>query len=325
MRRVVTGIDADGHHVITSDGPPPNSISTDALGVSEVLWADGPRLSISDDPDRDSPGFPLEPPPGGLSVRVIRMPGAPPASDPDDTWLRVDSEEPDAPGMHATDTLDLMVVLDGSVVLDLGDVELTVSAGEVVIQRGTRHRWRPADAHGWTYMVAMLRPDRAAADSESAPTVSPPRAGDRPVRRIVTGQPTLEGGAAVAVGGAHTTLTDLWQSGGPLRRPDQGGDIGTLADGWSLEPVGAGVAFRLVELSPELPLMQESWHTTATVDVDVMLSGRVRLELPGGSSTMLEPGDVVVQRGTSHRWVALGDEPLCMATVMIAAAETTEP
>jgi quercetin dioxygenase-like cupin family protein len=219
--------------------------------------------------------------------------------------------------MHTTDTLDLMVVLEGSVVLGLDDGQRTVGAGEFVVQRGTRHRWRPADEHGWTYLVAMLRPDRHSPPApEGAATLRPPRRGDRPVRRIVTGSPTLDGGPSVAVGGAHTTLTDLWQTGGPLRRADQGGD---MAEGWALEPVGGGAAFRLVELSPDLPLVEESWHTTATVDVDVILSGRVRLELPDGIATELGPGDVVVQRGTAHRWVALGDEPLRMAAVMVAA------
>ena len=68
-----------------------------------------------------------------------------------------------------------------------------------------------------------------------------------------------------------------------------------------------------------MPLIDELWHATPTVDVDVVVSGRVRLDLPGDVSTELGPGDVVVQRGTDHRWVAVGEEPLRMATVMISA------
>jgi hypothetical protein len=48
-----------------------------------------------------------------------------------------------------------------------------------------------------------------------------------------------------------------------------------------------------------------------------VLSGRVALELPGGHRAELGPGDVVVQRGTDHRWIPL-EEPFRMAALMVA-------
>jgi quercetin dioxygenase-like cupin family protein len=315
LRRVVTGINADGAHVVTSDGPPPNSIDVGPIGVSEVFWSSTGDRHIADDPDRVGDGFPLEPPPGGASGRIIRMAGIPDGVDPDDTWLRVDVEDPLVPGMHATDTLDLMVVLEGSVILDLDDGDHTVGPGEFVIQRGTRHRWRPADEKGWTYFVTMLRPDPGAAhsDVELAPHV--PSAGR--VRRIVTGTPTVVGEPAVTFeGGSVARLTAIWQTGGPLRAVDQGGESN---EGWMLEPLGGGIGFNLVELHPGSDIGEAGWHVTSTIDIDVILVGHMRLELPGGISTDLEPGDVVIQRGTDHRWVALGDETVRMASVMFAA------
>jgi quercetin dioxygenase-like cupin family protein len=317
VRRVVTGFDSAGAEVFTHDGQAPNTIDAGPVGVSELFWTDGSGPHIADDPDRSTPGFPLEPPAGGISVRVIRMPGIPAGTDADETWLRVEGDDPDLPGMHATDTLDLMVVLDGAVVLGLDDGNHTLSAGEYVIQRGTRHRWRPADHRGWTYMVAMLRPGDDRTDGQLPDGLRPPAAGASPVRRVVTGDVPLDGGAVTAIGSPFSTLTDVWLTGGPLHAVDQGGDVD---GGWALEPAVGGVSFRLVELSPEMPMVDELWHTTATVDVDVIISGRVRLDLPGDGATELGPGDVVVQRGTAHRWVALGDEPLRMATVMIDAA-----
>ena len=314
VRRVVTGFDGTGAEVFTSDGAAKNTVAAGPVGVSEVLWLDRADFAIGADPDRDGPGFPLEPPAGGLSVRVIRMPGIPEGTDPDDTWLRVDTEEPGRPGMHATDTLDLMVVLEGSVVMGLDDgSERTIGAGDYVVQRGTLHRWRPADAQGWTYMVAMLRPlderdDREVPDGLTAATV-----GDSPVRRVVTGEPITDGGAAKALGGGSSTLTDLWLTGGPLTSAVQGGDLDAP---WVLVPPPGGAGFRQVELAPDMPLVDELWHTTPTIDVDVVLSGRVRLDLPEGVSTELGPGDVVVQRGTNHRWVPVGEETFRMATVM---------
>jgi quercetin dioxygenase-like cupin family protein len=316
VRRVVTGFDSSGAEVFTHDDQAPNTVDVGPVGVSEVFWTDGSGLHVTDDPDRATPGFPLEPPPGGISVRVIRMPGIPPGTEADETWLRIDGDDPDVPGMHATDTLDLMVMLEGSVVLGLADGERTLTAGDHVVQRGTPHRWRPADHRGWTYLVAMLRPLDDRREGALPPGLRPPAAGDSPVRRVVTGDVTLDGGALTAVGSEFSTLTDLWLTGAPLRSVDQGGDI---ESGWTLEPVPGGTSFRLVELSPRMPLVDELWHVTATVDVDVIVSGRVRLDLPHDVSTELGPGDVVVQRGTNHRWIALGDEPLRMATVMIAA------
>jgi quercetin dioxygenase-like cupin family protein len=329
VRRVVTGIDATGRHVITSDGAAPNTIVTDTVAVSEVLWLDGPQPSIADDPDKANSGFALEPPAGGASARIIRMPGIPAGADPDTTWLRVAGDDADTPGMHATDTLDLMVVLEGSVVMGLEDGERVIGPGEFVIQRGTLHRWRPADEHGWTYFVAMLRPD---VEMSAEPVnVKPARAGDKPIRRVVTGSPVVDGGSAdrrvvtgpsVVDGGAAdamssptTTITDLWHTGGPLQSVEQGGD----PDGpWSLVPPAGGLWFRLVELTPA-PASEEGWHATPTVDVDVVLRGRVLLELPDGVQTELGPGDIVIQRGTNHRWTAIGDEQFAMATVMIDA------
>ena len=231
VRRVVTGIDADGRHVITDDGAAPNTIVTDTVAVSEVLWLDGPQPSIADDPDKANSGFALEPPPGGASARIIQMPGIPAGADPDTTWLRVAGDSESTPGLHATDTLDLMVVLEGSVVMGLEDGERTIGPGEFVIQRGTLHRWRPADEHGWTYFVAMLRPDVQV--SAEPVNVKPATAGDKPIRRVVTGSPVVDGGSAdrrvvtgppVVDGGAAdamssptTTITDLWHTGGPLQ------------------------------------------------------------------------------------------------------------
>jgi quercetin dioxygenase-like cupin family protein len=59
--------------------------------------------------------------------------------------------------MHTTPTVDYVVVLDGSVVLELDDgVTTTLSAGDVVIQNGTRHAWRvPSDRPATIFVVLM--------------------------------------------------------------------------------------------------------------------------------------------------------------------------
>ncbi|MFF5968677.1 cupin domain-containing protein [Streptomyces collinus] len=45
--------------------------------------------------------------------------------------------------MHATPTVDYGIVLQGEIVLELDDGHRTsLSAGDIVIQNGTRHAWR---------------------------------------------------------------------------------------------------------------------------------------------------------------------------------------
>jgi quercetin dioxygenase-like cupin family protein len=44
--------------------------------------------------------------------------------------------------MHRTRTLDYGVVISGSLVLELDDgIEVTLNAGDVLVQRGTIHNW----------------------------------------------------------------------------------------------------------------------------------------------------------------------------------------
>lgn len=49
--------------------------------------------------------------------------------------------EPDAPGMHTTKTTDYGIVLEGEVVCVFDEGEVTLKAGDVLIQHHTRHGW----------------------------------------------------------------------------------------------------------------------------------------------------------------------------------------
>ena len=47
------------------------------------------------------------------------------------------------PDFHRTDTTDFGVVLSGNLALQLDDgAEVSLSPGDVLIENGTRHRWR---------------------------------------------------------------------------------------------------------------------------------------------------------------------------------------
>ena len=68
-------------------------------------------------------------------------------------------------------------------------------------------------------------------------------------------------------------------------------------------------------MEPENPGM----HTTATVDFEYVVSGRVILELDNDAQMELGPGDTVIQNGTRHAWRNPFDEPCRMVVVLVGA------
>lgn len=61
------------------------------------------------------------------------------------------------------------------------------------------------------------------------------------------------------------------------------------------------------------------FHTTQTVDYDVVLEGEIWLELDDGAEKHLQRGDVVVQGGTRHAWRNRGTKDAIMLFVLIGA------
>src|SRR5829696_5174025 len=245
-RRIVSGNDADGRAVIVSDGAPPNTIRANGFAVATWLWLGGPPATVDDGGDEPVGLIRIEPPVGGCSVRIIRFPGT---REGGGDWIRVDGDDSDEPGMHATDTLDFMVVVDGRIVLGLDDGEHELGPGDVVIQRGNRHRWRVVGDDPCTYVVCMLRPDPDAPRPAEPQLPATSVDGDGP-RRLVAATDAdgrsyalTDGVPPSSIGGGGTRLVELWQTGGALGAPDQGGDP---EGAWELEPRGGGICFRTV-------------------------------------------------------------------------------
>lgn len=65
-------------------------------------------------------------------------------------------------------------------------------------------------------------------------------------------------------------------------------------------------------------------HRTASVDFEVILSGRIVLEVPGGESREFGPGDALVLNGAPHRWHNPFDEPCVYAAVILGANDGNE-
>ena len=64
-------------------------------------------------------------------------------------------------------------------------------------------------------------------------------------------------------------------------------------------------------------------HRTQSVDYGIVLDGEVVLVLDD-SETTLRPGDVAVQRGTSHRWENRAGETARVAFILVDGAFTQE-
>ena len=60
-------------------------------------------------------------------------------------------------------------------------------------------------------------------------------------------------------------------------------------------------------------------HRTETRDYSICLKGECDLELDDGRTVPIKAGDICVQRGTMHAWVAKGSEPAVFAFVLIDA------
>ena len=59
-------------------------------------------------------------------------------------------------------------------------------------------------------------------------------------------------------------------------------------------------------------------HTTQTLDYGIVLDGELWLELDGGETARLQPGDIVVQQATRHGWRNKGTRPATIAFVMFS-------
>jgi hypothetical protein len=67
------------------------------------------------------------------------------------------------------------------------------------------------------------------------------------------------------------------------------------------------------------PDRSAGFHASDTIDVAVIISGEMGLELEDGVITTLRPGDVVIQNGTNHAWHPSKTEGCEIAWVLIGA------
>ena len=132
-RRVVTGHSPTGVSMVVSDGPVPVSRELPADGVTfhEIWNTEGApaRITAVEPEEPTERALAVPPPPRGTKIRINEFaPG------------HLDDRGLQSP-VHRTASIDYGIVLEGEITLVLDDSEVTLRAGDVVVQRGTDHAW----------------------------------------------------------------------------------------------------------------------------------------------------------------------------------------
>ena len=123
VRRVVTAHDSNGRAVVKIDEVSRNVISRRPRQSSCVIWT---TESFPVDNTGDEDG-------GARKVGTTLNNG---------TVFRIVEFGPGvAPRNHRTDSIDYAVVLSGEIDMELDDSVVHLTAGDVVVQRGTIHNW----------------------------------------------------------------------------------------------------------------------------------------------------------------------------------------
>jgi hypothetical protein len=139
VRRFVTGHDAAGKSVFLSTGEPPQHHHRTSPPVKFIeLWNTKatPAPIYPEESNEPNERLPLRipPDPGGTILRILDI-------DPGHLKHIAPRADGGHPGMHRTETIDYGIMIEGELTMVLDDSEVTLRAGDVVVQRGTNHGW----------------------------------------------------------------------------------------------------------------------------------------------------------------------------------------
>jgi quercetin dioxygenase-like cupin family protein len=127
IRRVITGHDAGVIAKVLTDAPAANAKTSQPGQVSTMMWCtDGAPagIAIGEQPeDMGARKLGTSPPPNGTRFAVIDFPPG------------------NEPHMHRTETVDYVIVMEGEIEMDMDDSTVKLTAGDIMIQRGTNHAW----------------------------------------------------------------------------------------------------------------------------------------------------------------------------------------
>ncbi|MDX2276892.1 MAG: cupin domain-containing protein [Hyphomonadaceae bacterium] len=140
-RVVVAAHSSDGKaRFVSDDHVPPTDLAAGGV-TARLLWGRDEAPNFPDNGRAQAQA--LMPPPGGLRLSTLTIPSG--ANGPYHDFIAKNLgafAEPEAPGFHRTPSLDVIVVIEGEIVLELdaGDRQ-TLGRGDTAILNGVRHRW----------------------------------------------------------------------------------------------------------------------------------------------------------------------------------------
>ena len=146
------------------------------------------------------------------------------------------------------------------------------------------------------------------------------------IRRVVTGHDKK--GAAVFVSdniyetvvipSGDAAMTTIWTTAtvpADLNDETDGRerDAGTTLKG--------GSVIRIVDM---LPGASSPLHRTSSIDYGIIMSGTIELELDNNNFKTIEAGDIIVQRGTIHKWRNPSADNVCRIVFVLTEAKPFE-
>ncbi len=157
IHRVVTGHDANGKAIVSSNGALPTVAEIQAIPgtIFHEVWCTAQTpVVVNNGPDPSLGPLMLPPPKQGTRIRFVDIPPDTPdllangASQMKAAFSQIGDVAASTvkagsphPLMHRTETVDYGIVIEGALTLVLDDSEVELQVGSVVIQRGTNHAW----------------------------------------------------------------------------------------------------------------------------------------------------------------------------------------
>lgn len=141
-RRVVTGLGEDGNSAVIIDGP------IARREVASYVWRSAIPADNSGSADAAVP----------FEIGDVHFDGS--------NFMLIEFPPGTEPFMHATDTLDYFVMLEGSVRFATETGEVTLAPGDFVVNRGTMHAWTN-DGPDVAVLAAMTVPSKPVAEGRT--------------------------------------------------------------------------------------------------------------------------------------------------------------
>ena len=145
----------------------------------------------------------------------------------------------------------------------------------------------------------------------------------KPLRRIVTGH-NEEGSAVfqhmesvtpVVIPSGDAAMATLWTTATVPADCNDATDGAKRDAGTTLK---SGSVIRVVDM---LPGASSPKHRTSSIDYGIIIEGEIELELDHDVFERLGPGDIIVQRGTIHKWRNPSTEQICRIIFVLIEAK----